>query len=153
MAYNTWTKEWNDIIRDVIFPNEELKQLMKIPQRTSIIDFIDKYFIRAGYTNTVLTNQSVRIIYADVDSYDVGQGVTQNEIGFDIYVKLEELHNVGEDRLAFRTDLIANKLVELLTKDRYLGAYRFWVAGQTDIGTSAIGYARHHISFKYMRVY
>jgi len=88
MSYNQWMDMWNNILRNVIYPNEEFKELMKIPDNVSIIDFIDKYFIRAGYTNTVLTNQSVRIIYSDVNSKDINMGVTRNELSFDIYVKL-----------------------------------------------------------------
>lgn len=154
MAWNQWSDAWNDIIRYVIYPNEQLKQLMNVPKGTSIVDFIDKYFIRAGYTNTVLTNQSVRVIYADTMIGDTGNpNVTRNEMSFDIYVKLDDIHNVGKDRLRLRTNLIAAKLVQLLTKEKILYGYRFRVSGETDIGTSAIGYARHHIIFNYMRTY
>lgn len=80
-------------------------------------------------------------------------GVTRNELSFDIYVKLDDLHNVGKDRLRFRTNMIANKLVQLLTKTKHVCGYRFWIVGETDIGTSAIGYARHNITFGYLRSY
>lgn len=153
MSYTQWMDAWNDIIRNVIYQDEDFKQLMKIPEGTSIIDFIDKYFINAGYTNTVLTNQSVRVIYSDIASQEINLGVTKNELCFDIYVKNEQLHNFGNDRLRFRTKMIANKLVQMLTKSRRLYGYRFWVKGQTDVGTSAIGYTRHRISFGYLRTY
>ena len=74
---------------------------------------------------------------------------------FDIYVKDEELHNVGDDRLMMRTHLIADRLQYLLTKERYLvdTGYRFWIAGDWDLGTRTTGYARYTIAFYYMKVY
>lgn len=152
--YRVWVDEWNDIIRNVIYPDEKLKQLMCIPEGTSIVNFIDKYFIRAGYTGALLKDQKVRIVYGDVGgvSTDVPD-ILKHEISFDIYVKLDSLHNAQPDRLIFRTNLIADRINELLTKDRYLNGYRFWISTQSDLGTQTIGYARHNISFHYMKVY
>ena len=42
----TWKDNWNNIIRHVLFPDEELRKLMLLPEDLSIIDFIDKYFIQ-----------------------------------------------------------------------------------------------------------
>lgn len=151
-----WINDWNTIIRRVIFPDVELKTLMKIPEKTNIINFIDKYFIRAGYTNKLVENESVRIVYSDIQGDDtLVPNVKRKMLTFDIYVKIEDLHNVGEDRLAMRTQLIANRLIQLLTKDRYLQdtGYRFWVAGDWDLGTRTTGYARYCVAFYYMKVY
>lgn len=151
-----WINDWNTIIRRVIFPDVELKTLMKIPEKTNIINFIDKYFIRAGYTNKLVENESVRIVYSDIQGDDTSvPNVKRKMLTFDIYVKIEDLHNVGEDRLAMRTQLIANRLIQLLTKDRYLQdtGYRFWVAGDWDLGTRTTGYARYCVAFYYMKVY
>lgn len=151
-----WINDWNTIIRRVIFPDVELKTLMKIPEKTNIINFIDKYFIRAGYTNKLVENESVRIVYSDIQGDDTPvPNVKRKMLTFDIYVKIEDLHNVGEDRLAMRTQLIANRLIQLLTKDRYLQdtGYRFWVAGDWDLGTRTTGYARYCVAFYYMKVY
>lgn len=46
MPISTWMNDWNTIIRTVIFPDNELKELMRIPENTNIITFIDKYFMR-----------------------------------------------------------------------------------------------------------
>lgn len=151
-----WIKDWNQIIRNVIFKDYKLKQLMKIPSDTSIIQFIDKYFIRAGFTNKLLSNESVRIVYSDIQGHDTSvPNIKRNMMVFDIYVKLEDLHNVGDDRLMMRTQLIANRLIKLLTAERYLQetGYRFWIAGDWDAGTKTVGYARYTVSFYYMKVY
>lgn len=151
-----WINDWNTIIRRVIFPDVELKTLMKIPEKTNIINFIDKYFIRAGYTNKLVENEAVRIVYSDIQGDDTSvPNVKRKMLTFDIYAKIEDLHNVGEDRLTMRTQLIANRLIQLLTKDRYLQdtGYRFWVAGDWDLGTRTTGYARYCVAFYYMKVY
>ena len=151
-----WINAWNKIIREVIWKDHELKTLMKIPPKTGIIQFIDRYFIRAGYTNKLLTDEVCRIVYADVQGAETNvPNVKKNMMTFDIYVKQDELHNVGDDRLVFRTHLIAARLNKLLTQDRYLAdtGYRFWIAGDWDLGTRTIGYARYTIAFHYMKVY
>ena len=151
-----WINAWNKIIREVIWKDHELKTLMKIPPKTGIIQFIDRYFIRAGYTNKLLTDEVCRIVYADVQGAETNvPNVKKNMMTFDIYVKQDELHNVGDDRLQFRTHLIAARLNKLLTQDRYLAdtGYRFWIAGDWDLGTRTIGYARYTIAFHYMKVY
>lgn len=148
-----WINDWNDIIRHVIFSDKELMNLMKIPEKTSIIDFIDRYFIRAGFTNKILSNEDVRIVYGSTSSATNIDGVTSNVMNFDIYVKLENLHNVGVDRLVMRTQLIAQRLIYLLTRVRYNGVYRFYDPVEGDIGTSAVGYARYRVSLSYTRTY
>lgn len=148
-----WINDWNDVIRHVIFSDKELMNLMKIPEKTSIIDFIDRYFIRAGFTNKILSNEDVRIVYGSTSSATNIDGVTSNVMNFDIYVKLENLHNVGVDRLVMRTQLIAQRLIYLLTRVRYNGVYRFYDPVEGDMGTSAVGYARYRVSLSYTRTY
>jgi len=151
-----WYNAWNSIIRKIIFPDHELKMLMKIPPKTGILQFIDRYFIRAGYTTKLLTDEVCRIVYSDVQGSDTPvPNVKRAMMVFDIYVKMEELHNYGDDRLQFRTHLIAQRLEELLCSERYLAetGYRFWIAGDWDLGTRTIGYSRHSIAFYYMKVY
>lgn len=147
-----WIDDWNDVIRDVLFADEVLKALMKVPDGTKIIEFIDRYFIRAGYTNKILSDESVRIVYGTIAVPTNIDGVTKNQMSFDIYVKNEDLHNVGKDRLVMRTQLIARRLIDLLTKERYNGVYRFYDPYEGDMGTSAIGYARYNITFSYTKV-
>ena len=151
-----WINAWNTIIRQIIWKDSELKSLMKIPANTNILKFCDRYFIRAGFTNELLTDEVCRIVYSDMQGGDTEvPNVRKNMMTFDIYVKQEELHNVGNDRLIARSDLIAERLHKLLTQERYLAntGYRFWIAGDWDLGTRTVGYARKTIAFYYMKVY
>lgn len=151
-----WINSWNTIIRNVIWRDYPLKQLMKLPPKTGILQFCERYFIRAGYTNTLLTDETCRIIYSDVQGSDTKvPNVRKNMMLFDIYVKQEELHNIGDDRLISRADLIAERIYKILTSERYLAGtgYRFWIAGDWDLGTRTVGYARKSIAFYYMKVY
>lgn len=151
-----WVNAWNTIIRKVIWPDHGLKTLMKLPSKTGIIQFVDRYFIRAGYTNQLLTDEVCRIIYSDTQGSDTAvPNVKKNLMLFDIYVKTEEMRTVGDDRLVTRLDLIAERLYQLLTSERYLKdtGYRFWIAGDWDGGTRVTGYNRKTIAFYYMKVY
>lgn len=151
-----WINDWNTIVRRVIWSDYELTQLMKIPPKTNIVKFCDKYFIRAGYANELLTDEVCRIVYSDVQGADTKvPNVRRNMMTFDIYVKQTELRNVGDDRLVMRTHLIAERLNKILTQERYIAntGYRFWIAGDWDLGTRTVGYARYTISFYYMKVY
>lgn len=152
----TWIKEWNDIIRDVFFQDAVLKNLMLLPEGTNIITFIDKYFIRAQFTDTLLSNEPVRIIYSDIQGTQTDvPNVMKKMMTFDIFVKKEKAHNVSNDRLVMRTQVIADRIVYLLTKDRYVQnkGYRFWIAGDWDLGTSTTGYTRYCVAFNYMKTY
>ncbi len=151
-----WLNAWNTIIRQIIWKDDELKTLMKLPAKTNIIQFIERYFIRAGFTDELLTDEVCRIVYSDVQGSDTEvANVRKNMMTFDIYVKENELHNVGNDRLLSRADLIAERLYKLLTQERYLAGtgYRFWIAGDWDLGTRTVGYTRKTIAFYYMKVY
>lgn len=151
-----WINAWNTIIREIIWKDYDLKRLMKIPPKTGILQFCDRYFIRAGYTNTLLTDEVCRIVYSDLQGNDTQvPNVRKNMMSFDIYVKQEELHNVGDDRLISRADLIAERIYKDLTDERYVAdtGYRFWIAGDWDLGTRTVGYARKTIAFYYMKVY
>lgn len=154
----TWMNDWNQIIREIIYPDDELKTLMRVPEGSTIIDFIDRYFVRAGYTNALQQNEDVRIVYGDVASSETdAPNIKKNEMAFDIYVRLEHQHNATRDRLQYRTHLIANRLIELLTdkgtSGKYIGGYRFWVKNDLDLGTRTAGYARYCLTLNYMKVY
>ena len=151
-----WIKSWNKIIREIIWKDTELKELMKIPQNTNIIQFIKRYFVRAAFTNELLTDEVCRIVYSDTQGSDTNvSNVRKAMLTFDIYIKDEEMHNVGNDRLISRADLICEKLYKDLTFERYVAntGYRFWIAGDWDLGTRTVGYTRKTIAFYYMKVY
>lgn len=155
MLPQTWSDDWNYIIRNVFFADDELRSLMKVPEDISVVEFIDRYFIEAGFSNSLLVNEPVRIVYGEMYSDQTASPhVLKQELSFDIYVKREELHNIGNDRLVLRTKAIANRIIYLLTmKERYIRGYRFWIAGDTDVGTTTIGYVRRNVSFHFMKVY
>jgi len=151
-----WVNAWNTIIRKLIWPDEELKTLMKLPAKTNIIQFVDRYFIRASFTNNLLTDEVCRIVYSDSPGYETDvPNVKRNLMIFDVYVKESEQRNIGNDRLVTRADLIIARLGKLLTSKRYLEetGYRFWIAGDWDGGTRVTGYVRKSIAFHYMKVY
>ena len=151
-----WTKEWNKILRYNIWGDYELKRLMKIPAKANILQFTKRYFIRSGFANELLTDEVCRIVYSDTNAAETGvPNVKRNLITFDIYVKQEEESNADDDRLLRRIDLISDRLLKLLTKTRYMEdtGYRFWIAGEWDLGTRTVGYDRHTIGFYYMKVY
>lgn len=151
-----WVNAWNTIIRKLIWPDGELKTLMKLPAKTNIIQFVDRYFIRASFTNNLLTDEVCRIVYSDSPGYETDvPNVKRNLMIFDVYVKESEQRNIGNDRLVTRADLIIARLGKLLTSKRYLEetGYRFWIAGDWDGGTRVTGYVRKSIAFHYMKVY
>lgn len=152
----SWVNAWNTIIRKVIWADHDLKTLMKMPPKTGIIQFVDRYFIRAAYTNKLLTDEVCRIVYSDIQGYDTDvPNVKKNLLLFDIYIKETEMRNIGDDRLVTRMDLIMERLQKLLTSERYLQetGYRFWIAGDWDGGTRVTGYQRKTMAFHYMKVY
>ena len=108
---HTWQDNWNDVIRYVIFKDKKLKELMLIPEKTTITQFIDKYFIQDENVGEILTDEAVRISYYDSASgKDTGnQNVFLKYKEFDIYVKEDVLHNATDDRLQYRYHLIANR--------------------------------------------
>ena len=153
---SAWINEWNTILRKVIFKDTVLKTLMMIPEGTDIITFFDKYFIRVGYANTLVEHEDVRIVYGVSGNNDTDvPDVKRNMLNFDIYVKTEHLHDADRDRLLYRTVLIADRLKELLKTNNFVAntGYKFRIAGEGELGTRTIGYARYGISFSFMRVY
>ena len=149
-----WIQDWNNIVRNVIFADEELRSLMKLPEDITLSEFDRKYFINAGNAAEVLTNESVRIVYGMSHNGNTSNPhVRISELSFDIYVRSKDQRVLGEDILTRRSVLITSRLVDLLTSKRYLGVYLFWVSGETDLATSAVGYVRRHIDFSYEKVY
>lgn len=160
---SAWIREWNAIIRTVIFPDETLKKLMLLPEDTKLVKFLDKYFIRVGYTDQLLTNEDVRIVYGNVYSGNAYNPMTmKQEMSFDIYVKNEHAHDVGDDRLMLRGELIQERLNQLLkgrvvardyNKDNkpFDTAYKFYCIGMGNLGSPTPGYNAFNITFTYIR--
>lgn len=147
----TWKDNLNDVVRDVIFPNEELMDYMMIPMndRDDIVKFIDKYFIRNPAPDELITTEDVRICYGETEGRSIGKNMLKRMLFFDVYVKSEHLHDVGNDMLAFRTDMICQKLKELLTDNKYVCSMDFSYEDDYQLFTKVIGYTRHRIVFSY----
>lgn len=149
----SWNDRWNDVIRDVIFPNVELLDLMCIPNdentRSDIINFIDKYFVKDVASDELVTTEMVRVCYSQAQGRAIGKNVVQKMLNFDIYVQDNVLHTVGDDLLVSRDEAIAQKLQELLTDNRYVCNLRFSFVDSYSLYTKLVGYHRYRIVFSY----
>lgn len=147
----TWKDNWLNVIRDVLFPDSRLKELMLVPQGCTITQFIDKYFIESESADETITDEKVRICYYDSRGRDTGnKNVRLRYKEFDIYVRKDILHNATADRLQFRYDLIADRIKYLLLKDKNVCCLSF--SREEDgynLFTKLVGYERFHISFSY----
>lgn len=148
----TWKDHWNDIIRYVLFQDVKLKELMCIPANTSIIDFVDKYFIENTSGDEILVNEKVRILYWDSEGSKTGNQSMKNMFkNFDIYVKEDVLHNADNDRLKCRYDLIAERLRYLLTREYHICNMHFAFENEFNLWTKTAGYRRYHVVFSYKK--
>jgi DNA-directed RNA polymerase subunit L len=101
----TWKDNWNNVIRDVLFQDKKLRELMLIPEDCTILQFIDKYFVEDENPDEIMTNEQVRIVYYDSRGRDTGNAnVRFRYKEFDIYVHKDVLHNATHDRLQNRYD-------------------------------------------------
>lgn len=106
----TWKDNWNNILRDVLFQDDLLKELMLLPEDCTIIQFIDKYFIEDENADEIMTDELVRITYYDSRGRETGnKNVRLKYKEFDIYVRKDVLHTATRDRLQNRYDLIADR--------------------------------------------
>ena len=147
----TWDDNWNDIIRYDIFQDAYLKELMCISPKTTIIDFVENYFIEdASGTDQQLVNEPVRIVHYDNEGTDTGnKNVLLRYKEFDIYVKKTELYNATNDRLKSRCKLIAERIKFLLLHDFHIHDLHFEYENEFDMWTKTVGYKRYHIVFSY----
>ena len=99
----------------MIFPDTELKELMCVPSqhRSSIREFIGKYFIEDAMPDEPVVDETVRVIYYETEGVKLGSPhVSKKYLAFDIYVKNDMLFNADRDRLKRRDKLIAQRLKE-----------------------------------------
>ena len=121
----TWNDNLNDVVRDVFFVDEELLDLMCIPEkyRGDIAMFIQKYLVRMN--------------------------MIRKTLNFDIYVKDSVQHTASFDILQSRDQLIAEKIKELLTDSKYVCHINFRFEDSYDMYTKLVGYHRYRIVFSY----
>ena len=147
----TWKDNWNNVIREVLFLDDKLREQMLIPEDCTITQFIDKYFVEDENSDEIITNEKVRISHYDSRGRDVGNAnVRFRYKEFDIYVRQDVLHNATNDRLQNRYDLIADRLKYLLQRNEHVCHMRFEREEDGyNLFTKMIGYKRYHISFSY----
>ena len=146
----TWQDNWNNVVRNVLFPDEKLKELMLVPKDTDIVKFIDKYFIRDGSTDELLTNEKVRIVQHDSQGYDTGvKNVRGKYRDFDIYVSEDVEHTYDNDWLKSRQILIAERIKYLLLRNRYCERIRFYYEDEYDMWTKTVGYKLYRLTMLY----
>lgn len=147
---HTWADNWNDIIRTVFYKDDKLKELLMVPDGTSIVNFIDKYFINSAATDELLVDERVRVVYSDDIGGNTGNKNVRRKLKeFDIYVREDVLHNATNDRLQSRTKLIAERIKYLLLRDYHVCRMHFEYYDDYDLWTKMVGYTRYHIAFTY----
>lgn len=146
----TWKDNWNNIIRNVIFQDEELLDLMLIPDGCKITQFIDKYFIEDETSDEIVTDEKVRITYGTTKGFDSGNSnVKIRFLEFDIYVRNDELHTASRDRLQNRYDLIAERLKYLLLHRDRIEHMHYEYEDEYNLFTKVVGYRRYHLVFSF----
>ena len=146
----TWQDNWNNVVREEIFPDKKLKELMLVPEGTDIVKFTDKYFIRDGSTDELLTNEKVRIVHHDAEGFDTfNSGVKGKYREFDIYVSEDVEHTATRDWLQSRQVLIAERLKYLLLRKRVCQNIRFHFQDEYDMWTKTVGYKEYRLTFFY----
>ena len=146
----TWQDNWNNVVRNEIFPDKKLKELMLVPEGTDIVKFTDKYFIRDGSTDELLTNEKVRIVHHDTEGFDTfNHGVKGKYREFDIFVSEDVEHTATNDWLQSRQVLIAERLKYLLLRKTNCQNIRFRYQDEYDMWCKTVGYKMYRITFFY----
>lgn len=146
----TWQDNLNNVVRNEIFPDKKLKELMLIPEGTDIVKFTDKYFIRDGSTDELLTNEKVRIVHHDTEGFDTfNPNVKGKYHEFDIFVSEDVEHTATRDWLQSRQVLIAERLKYLLLRKRNCQNLRFRYQDEYDMWTKTVGYKMYRLTVFY----
>lgn len=146
----TWQDNWNNVVREEIFPDKKLKELMLVPEGADIVKFTDKYFIRDGSTDELLTNEKVRIVHHDDEGFDTfNSNVKGKYRSFDIFVSEDVEHTASKDWLQSRQVLIAERLKYLLLRKQNCQNLRFRFQDEYDMWTKTVGYKMYRVTFFY----
>lgn len=123
---------------------------MMLPPKTTILQFIEKYFIKDAAADEMMINEQVRIVHCDMQ----GRGYDNPHVklkykAFDIYVKSSALYNATNDRIKSRCNLIAERLKYLLLNGTYTCGLRIAYEDEYELWTKVVGYKRYRIIFSY----
>ena len=146
----TWQDNWNNVVRNVLFTDDRLKELMLVPEGTDIMTFQKKYFIRDGSTDELLTKEKVRVVtHDDPGSATWNRGVRLKYKMFDIFVSEDIEHTAETDRLKSRQVLIAERIKYLLLRKWNCEHLHFQYEDEYDLWTKTVGYKEYRITFFY----
>ena len=146
----TWQDNWNNVIRNVLFQDDKLKELMLVPEGTDILTFQKKYFIRDGSTDELLSNEKVRIVAYDTESFFTrNKNVRVKYKNFDIFVSEDVEHTADIDRLRSRHIMIAERIKYLLLRHRVCEHLIFQYEDEYDMWTKTVGYKAYKLTLFY----
>ena len=146
----TWADNWNNVVRRVLFKDDELRRLMLIPEDCTVTQFVQKYFIEDDSAGEIITDEAVRIIYHDEYGPDSGNShIHQCYKEFDIFVKDNVMYTASRDRLQTRTHLIAERLKYLLLRQKNVEHMSFRYRDEYHLWTKTAGFRRYHVIFSY----
>lgn len=148
----TWNDNWNNYVRYVLFPDEELRELMMIPEddQDDLRLFLAKYLVEDPMSDIIVEKQDVIITYYDERGTQHGPPQVHKKYkSFDIFVKQEHLYDCDEDRMRARTKRIAQRIKELLTDKPHQYGLNFTYVDDYPLGTKLVGYVRYHLQFSY----
>lgn len=146
----TWQDNWNNVVRNVLFPDEKLKELMLVPNGTDILKFQEKYFIRDGSTDELLTNEKVRVVHHDAQGFDTANpNVRGRYREFDIYVSEDVEHTVDRDRLRSRQIMVAERIKYLLLRQKNCQNLHFEYEDEYDLWCKTVGYKLYKLTLWY----
>lgn len=147
----SWSMRWDDVLRDVLFPDEELAEYMMIPPNTTIVTWINKYFVDATICTDIVTDEDVRVLWWEEQPQKTNNPLVRNRrLCFDIYVKTEHIKDATNDLLRSRARMISQKLQEILTFKDTVGQVAFKYVDDYDLGTKMVGYVRHRLVLSYL---
>ena len=151
----SWHENFMGVIKDVIFADDKLKELMMIPEneRGNIVAFRDKYCVNDVQSDALIDGIPVRILYyEDMPVETDSQVVVKPRIYFHIYVEKKHAHDYGQNRLLHRGELIASRLNVLLSGKR-LHNMTFHCRGIYDLASKREGYDHKTAVFMYKRIF
>ena len=146
----TWQDNWNNVVRNVMFKDDRLKELMLVPKTTDIMAFQKKYFIRDGSTDELLTNEKVRVVARDDEgAFTYNKNVRVKYKVFDIFVSEDVEHTADVDRLRSRQVMIAERIKYLLLRQKICEHLHFEYEDEYDQWTKTVGYKMYRVTFSY----
>lgn len=152
----TWHDRWNSVVRDVLFPDDTLKDLMLIPaaKRGNIKAFIEQYFVEDVLPDELITDEDVRVLYYETEGAKHGHpNVIKKYLEMDIYVRNAALYTATHDRLQRRDKLIFQRIKHLLTSQPYVCCLKFAYEDDYPLGAKTVGYRRYHAVFSYKQTH